>query len=140
MLSSLLAAATSFSLQISDLNCLAINIYHEARNQPVEGQFAVAEVVLNRTKDPRWPSSVCAVVTQKYKTTCQFSWFCDQRGDRPRDSVAWKQAQNVAIIVSLAKTNYAGGALFYHSKLVNPRWARSMEESARIKDHIFYKG
>ncbi|NDD82963.1 cell wall hydrolase [bacterium] len=140
MLSSLAAAITAFSLQFSDLNCLAINIYHEARNQPVEGQFAIAEVVLNRTKDRRWPSSICGVVTQKYKSICQFSWFCDNKTDRPKDKVAWKQAQDIAILASLVKTNYTDGALFYHSKSVSPSWARNMVNTISIKDHVFYKG
>ena len=74
------------------LMCMALNIYHEARNQSIVGQVAVAEVVMNRVEDSRFPDTICEVVKQAvtYKNTdkpvlhkCQFSWYCDGQKDEP---------------------------------------------------------
>jgi len=81
--------------------CLALNIYHEARNQPVAGQIAVSEVVLNRVADSKYPNTICEVVYQaKYKkgsnlpirNQCQFSWYCDGKSDKPTDIDAYRWA------------------------------------------------
>ena len=78
--------------------CLALNIYFEARNQPIEGQLAVAQVVINRVLDDRYPDHACDVITQgptypdsnlPIRHKCQFSWYCDGRSDRPTDFDAW---------------------------------------------------
>ena len=83
------------------ITCLAQNIYFEARDQPTIGQRAVAEVVLNRVHDPRWPDTVCEVIRegptyswkQDYpiKHRCQFSWYCDGLSDKPKDQRAWSK-------------------------------------------------
>ena len=97
--------------------CMALNIYHEAKNQPIEGMLAVGEVVLNRVEDERFPNNVCEVIKQgpvkeSWKTRqtpdpddavfypvrhrCQFSWYCDGLSDKPYEQEAWAQAQQVA--------------------------------------------
>ena len=68
------------------ITCLALNVYHEARNEPMNGMYAVASVVINRVQDDRWPNNVCAVVKDGYRGQhkCQFSWYCDGKSDRPK--------------------------------------------------------
>ena len=78
-----LMASSSF-VMADEVRCLATNIYWEARNQSIQGMYAVADVTLNRVKDKRWPSTVCEVVKQRRKGVCQFSWFCDGKPDLPR--------------------------------------------------------
>ena len=129
---------------------LAQNIYFEARDQPTIGQRAVAEVVLNRVHDPRWPDTVCEVVRegptyrwkQHYpiKHRCQFSWFCDGLSDKPKDQRAWNRAVSIAeeVYSSYGLTiPVVDGATFYHSVDVNPAWNR--EYITTIADHIFYR-
>ena len=129
--------------------CLALNIYHEARNQPVAGQIAVSEVVLNRVTDDRYPNTVCKVVRQAeysrgsrhpVRWRCQFSWFCDGKSDRPEDVDAYRWA------LSLSKRILNGefaplveGATHYHTVFVNPEWNIKKEKVAKIGDHIFYR-
>ena len=73
------------------ITCLALNVYHEARNEPMNGMYAVASVVINRVQDDRWPNNVCAVVKDGYRkdsVKCQFSWYCDGKTDRPKEDRA----------------------------------------------------
>ena len=82
--------------------CLALNVYHEAKNQSLAGQIAVAEVVMNRVDDPRYPNNVCDVVKQgltyKWKPSvpirnqCQFSWYCDGKSDVAKEKDAWEES------------------------------------------------
>jgi len=88
------------------LVCLALNVYHEARDQPFIGQVAVAQVVMNRVRDDRYPDSVCDVVKQgptyswkqdfPVRHRCQFSWYCDGKSDKTPDQTAWQQAMLIA--------------------------------------------
>ena len=88
------------------LMCLALNVYHEAKNQSLIGQIAVAQVVMNRVKDERYPNTVCEVVEQgptyswkpdyPVRNRCQFSWYCDGKSDKPKEEFAWEQAITVA--------------------------------------------
>jgi spore germination cell wall hydrolase CwlJ-like protein len=127
-----------------EVNCLALNIYHEARGEPQEGQLAVAYVTMNRVASPRYPKTVCAVVWQNG----QFSWTRDGRSDVPRDQRAWDRAKRIA---SFIYTNYARfqevlkgatdmtkGALFYFApKKVSPYWTRNMVATTAIGSHVF---
>ena len=84
---------------IEAITCLALNIYFESRNQPIEGQVAVSQVVLERVKSKKYPDTVCEVVFQgptyswsvnyPIKNRCQFSWYCDGISDKPKDEIAW---------------------------------------------------
>jgi len=132
------------------LICLALNVYHEAKNQSFMGQVAVAQVVMNRVKDARYPNTVCDVVKQaetyKYKPTipiknkCQFSWYCDGKSDKPEEPKAWRDAMHVANGVYNGHIgDFVEGATHYHAYYVNPSWANVKKYVLRIDDHIFYK-
>lgn len=128
--------------------CLALNIYHEARNQPVKGQVAVSHVVLNRVADKRYPNDVCSVVQQAKRTKygklilhkCQFSWWCDGKSDHPRDSDAFRWAMHVSLGVIYGQyPDLSNGATHYHSDKVSPKWAIKKVKTAVIGNHIFYR-
>lgn len=132
------------------LLCLALNVYHEARDQPLAGQYAVAEVVLNRVYDSRFPYTVCEVVKQGPTYTwkkdfpvrhrCQFSWYCDGKSDKPRNKPAWKAALAVARDALTGEpSSNIGYATHYHSVHVKPSWASSKIFIGKIGDHIFYR-
>ena len=133
------------------LVCLALNIYHEARDQPFIGQVAVAQVVMNRVHDDRYPDDVCGVVMQgptyswkpdfPVRHRCQFSWYCDGKPDVPKNEKAWRKAQDVAFLVLYNKINLdvTEGATHYHATYVRPAWARTKTRTTRIEKHIFYR-
>lgn len=131
--------------QLKQLNCLALNIYHEARGEPVAGQYAVAEVTMNRVSSRRYPDTVCEVVYQKRwdsirkRYVSAFSWT-EISPDAEPDTQAWKEAKNIAaeIYYDEAKPR-VHGAIFYHARYVKPSWSRKRTEVARIGQHIFYK-
>ena len=117
-------------------HCLAGAVYFEARSEPLEGQLAVAEVVLNRTTSGKYPSSICGVVTQPW----QFSFI--QRGKFPRidkSSEAWRKAVAIA---KIARENLAdkvsSDVLWYHATYVSPSWGRRLNRVTQIGAHIFY--
>jgi len=135
--------------------CLALNIYHEARGSNFADQAAVADVVLNRVDDARYPDSICEVVYQgkqkpswkdpnvmvMVRNMCQFSWYCDGKSDEPKDTDAWRQAQQTAYMMSV-HNDFRGiteGATHYHANYVKPKWARDFQLIGRIGDHIFYR-
>lgn len=121
--------------------CLAQAVYYEARGEPAEGQAAVAQVVLNRTRSGRHPSTVCGAVFEgASRPGCQFSFACDTRlARRPLEAAAWTRAQGVAAEV-LAGRGPAGlqTAMNYHADYVHPRWAEPLQRTAEIGRHIFY--
>jgi len=129
--------------------CLAQNIYYEARSSNLADQAAVADVVLNRVDDRRYPNTVCGVVRQGKKNTdgsmrrnmCQFSWYCDGKSDWPRDMDSWVNAQQIAYLM-LHLNRYRGiteGATHYHADYVNPSWASSKQLVGTIGLHIYYR-
>ena len=135
---------------IEAIVCLALNVYHEAKNQSLSGQIAVAEVVMNRVDDPRYPNNVCDVVKQglTYKwnpgfpirNKCQFSWYCDGKSDAAKQVDAWEESLSVAKGVYHGYLNaYLEGATHYHAYYVNPSWAETKTYITRIDDHIFYR-
>jgi len=132
------------------LMCLALNVYHEAKNQSFIGQVAVAQVVMNRVKDERYPNNVCDVVKQgltykwnpsiPIKNRCQFSWYCDGKSDRPREPYAWAYAQMVAADVMQGDaTDITLGATHYHANYVRPYWADKLQYTVTYGSHLFYK-
>ncbi|MCA0928635.1 cell wall hydrolase [Ruegeria profundi] len=122
--------------------CLAEALYFEARGESVRGQFAVAEVILNRVESGRFPDSVCGVIKQgtgkKYQ--CQFTYTCDGRKEVIREKKAYERVAKVAraAIDGIAK-ELTEGATHYHTTAVRPSWARVYKETARIGVHIFYR-
>lgn len=132
------------------LVCLALNIYHEARDQPFIGQVAVAQVVMNRIQDERYPNNPCDVVRQgpTYSWTkdfpvrhrCQFSWYCDGKSDKAKDKEAWDQSVTIAHGVYHGNLDdFVEGATHYHAYYVYPEWAETKTKVVRIGDHIFYR-
>jgi len=123
------------------LMCLALNVYFEARSDNMEGQYAVAHVVMNRVQSHRFPNDVCSVVTQHRKgRTCQFSWYCDGKSDKPRDAYAMAYATMVAADVLRGEAaDMTGGATHYHANYVRPYWASELEHTVTIGSHLFYK-
>ncbi len=123
--------------------CLAEALYFEARGEPVKGQFAVAEVILNRVESSRYPDTFCGVIRQgtgrKYQ--CQFTFTCDGRAETIAERRAYERVAKVARIVLDGVTQNAltDGATHYHTTNVNPRWARVFAETTRIGQHIFYR-
>jgi spore germination cell wall hydrolase CwlJ-like protein len=128
----------------SELKCLATAIYFEARGEPEEGQLAVAQVVLNRVKNPTYPNTICGVVYQNKtkRNRCQFSFACDGRADRVTDKSAWAEAEDLARrSVEEQKATFieeVGSATHYHATYVRPRWASRMTQTDKIGRHIFY--
>ncbi len=124
-----------------EIECLALNVYFEARSEPERGQLAVAHVVMNRVDDPRFPGSVCGTIRQGGETRnkCQFSWWCDGRSDRPRNGQAWKRARTIAQDVYFDQAaDPTRGALWYHAHYVAPKWSRSLIQGPIIGQHVFY--
>jgi spore germination cell wall hydrolase CwlJ-like protein len=123
------------------LVCLALNVYYEARGEPIAGQEAVAQVVLNRVKHKAFPNTVCKVVMQGgiRRHKCQFSWYCDGRSDIPQNEGAWYKALIISIKVMNHSTDLTNGATYYHALYVKPYWAKHLKQTRVIGSHIFYK-
>ncbi|MCA1198516.1 cell wall hydrolase [Sphingomonas sp. R647] len=119
----------------AELNCLAIGVYYESKGEPLEGQLAVAEVILNRAKSGRFPASVCGVLTQRG----QFSFVRGGRLPQPPASArAWKTALAVAQVArDDAWDSRVSNALFFHARYVSPGWRRARVGS--VGNHIFYR-
>lgn len=125
----------------AEWECLSQAIYHEARGESLEGQIAVAEVILNRKDSGQYPKTVCGVVEQGTgeKYMCQFSYFCDGLSDEIRDQDAWDRAGRIArVLLDGAPRDLTNGALFYHTKAVSPYWADEFHQTAEIGAHLFY--
>jgi spore germination cell wall hydrolase CwlJ-like protein len=122
----------------SEIGCLALNIYHEARGESLQGQMAVAAVTLNRVGDQRFPNTVCDVVWQPK----QFSWTVSPDSYFPTDMVTWRKAVFVAtrVYYSRGLLRPVGNATHYHSVRVQPGWSSSnrMQLVSRIGRHMFY--
>ena len=153
--------------QVPDLapEWLALNMYHEARNQGTAGLFAVSAVVLNRVNDSRFPNSVCEVIEQgpireswktrqhkdllaserKYypiKNKCQFSWYCDGKSDIPFNKKKYQELLDLSKAIMYNEISFVDitdGALFYHADYVTPEWAETKQKTVEIQDHIFYR-
>jgi N-acetylmuramoyl-L-alanine amidase len=128
-----------------ELFCLTMNIYHEARGEPLAGQYAVGEVTMNRVFSEDYPDTICEVVHQKHwnpknKTWSNaFSWAEYDYSVNLR-SKPWKQAYKIAKNIYYdSYERQLDGALFYHAKYVKPGWAKRYEKVATIGKHIFYK-
>ena len=128
-----------------NLQCLALNIYYEARGEPRTGQYAVAEVTMNRVASEYFPDTVCGVVYQKRwdylrkRYVAAFSWteFDTQPAPEGRE---WRRAQEVAQVVYYGRhVPRLDGVLHYHSIYIKPSWARGRKPVARIGRHLFYR-
>ena len=126
----------------AEQRCLAAGIYFEARGEDVRGQAAVAQVILNRVRNPTYPKSICGVVYQNdsWRNRCQFSFACDGIKDRVRSPQAWNIAEEIALATTAGKIWFpeVGSSTHYHATYVRPHWARSMRKVGRIGLHVFY--
>jgi hypothetical protein len=123
--------------------CLAQAVYFEARNQPLRGQAAVAQVVINRVFSPYYPSEVCSVVYQNAhrRLACQFTFACDGHPETVRERGAWYRAQRIArqTLDGQIWLPEVGKSTHYHAAYVRPRWVREMRTMARHGLHTFYR-
>ena len=134
----------------NDYHCLASNIYWESRNQSLGGKMAVAQVVMNRVDNERFPDTICSVVKQtKYYPSggidlhdCQFSWYCDGLADDPlqNEKHIYEDVFYLAVnMIEQDSMDITEGATHYHSDKVHPYWADSLQRMTKIDNHIFYK-
>lgn len=137
---------SSIVVSKDELVCMALNDYWEARSETMAGRIAVAQVVMNRAMDRRFPSNICEVVKQNFfqgaLNKCQFSWFCDDRADTPYEADAWRTSLKIAAAVLQKDSSIpdpTGGALWYHADHVRPHWTSDYETTTMIGSHVFYR-
>jgi spore germination cell wall hydrolase CwlJ-like protein len=143
---------TYFNINNDDSYCLALNIYHEARGEDLDGMMAVGNVTMNRLMSERFPATLCGVVFQGMhrqnwknesvpkRDQCHFSWYCDGKSDEPTDHRAWASAVMLAQML-LTSTDYVditNGATHYHTTGVKPWWCKDMKPLGTIGNHVFY--
>ena len=130
------------------IECMALNIYYETHASSLIDAMAVSDVVLNRVFDTRYPDTVCKVVKQAVmsngtpvKNKCQFSWYCDNKPDNPKDSKKWALAQAYAkeFLNAGRFRGITEGATHYHAHYVKPAWRKTKTKIARVGAHIFYR-
>ncbi|WP_340110464.1 cell wall hydrolase [Pikeienuella sp. HZG-20] len=124
------------------LQCLAEAIYFESRGETTRGQFAVAEVILNRVDSGAYPGSVCEVVTQgaQKRHACQFSYACDGKKERIGNRAAFVKAAKIAkVMLSGRPRVLTDGATHFHTTSVRPSWSKRLSKTVRIGSHVFYR-
>lgn len=123
----------------AEWDCLRKALYFEARGEGLKGQFAVAEVILNRVDSAQYPNSVCAVVGQGGSGSCQFSYVCDGASDTMRERSAVEVAGRIAaVMLNGGSRDLTAGATYFHSRAVYPSWANTFTRTASIGAHLFY--
>jgi spore germination cell wall hydrolase CwlJ-like protein len=134
---------TENEFRAREFRCMATAIYHEARGETIEGQTAVAQVIMTRVRSDYYPNTICGVVFQGQwnRNSCQFSFACDGRTDAPKDGKLWDVAIDVAkkVISGKAFIKEIAEATHYHATYVSPTWRNKMEKIKRIGVHVFYK-
>ncbi len=124
-----------------DLSCLAEALYFEARGTTLDGERAVGEVILNRASDSRFPDTVCGVIDQRFRGSCQFSYRCDSI---PNDvynepaSLAQARAISLELLVNRGE-DITNGALFFHAASMRPGWFATLSPRGRFGGNIFYR-
>lgn len=125
-----------YEIDDPEVQCLAENLFHEARGEGVEGKLAVAFVTMNRVKHVRWADTVCEVVHEPY----QFSWTHQDMTidlDNPIERRSWEQSQEIALgVLNREYINDMIGVTHYHATHVSPDWGK--REVAQVGNHIFY--
>ena len=129
-----IAALPSIDLD-EETRCLATAVYYESKGEPLEGQLAVAQVILNRRDSGRFASSLCGVVYQRG----QFSFTWDGRPDRPAESATWRTAQAIAVIAATDDwREIVPDATHFHARRVSPGW-NGLQRMSAIGNHVFYR-
>lgn len=130
--------------------CLALNIYFEAKSEPIKGKMAVALTPISRAKVDEFPDTICNVVWQKRrhprtgKWVAQFTWTLDGKPDEPRNQRQWTEAQNMASAIFSEGSNgwhivdFTNGATHYHANYVDPWWRNKLPYLTKVGAHLFY--
>ena len=135
----------------SELNCMALNIYHEARGESEVGRLAVANVTMNRVNHRRYPDTICGVVQQGIHYTnwkgnrmpkrhkCQFSWYCDGKADTVFENRAWANSLDLALEVMMGMHSdiTKGATHYYNPHKADPSWAQQYAMTAQHGNHVF---
>ena len=143
------AIRTAQAEEVKQIQCLATNIYYETMASSLIDSMAVTDVVLNRVKHEKYPSTPCEVVHQSYLNDkgepllnkCQFSWYCDGKADEPQNAEAWERSVNHAVTM-FTTSKWRGiteGSTHYHATYVSPSWAKAFTKIAQMGAHIFYR-
>lgn len=123
----------------AEWECMKTALYFEARGETIEGQFAVAEVILNRVDSVRYPNTVCGVVKQGGTRECQFSFHCDGRTEAMVDQEAEDISGRIArVMLDGAPRSLTDGAMYFHTLGVKPSWSKRFAKTASIGAHLFY--
>ncbi len=133
----------------AEVQCLAQNMYWEARNESTAGKIAVSQVVFNRVRSERFPNSICGVIKQgkhinnhPVRNRCQFSWYCDGKIDDPKNQRVWDQTLELSKYLVRSRDvlwDITDGATHYHATYVSPSWSRVFHRVMQIDTHVFYK-
>ncbi|MBA3325668.1 MAG: cell wall hydrolase [Rhodobacteraceae bacterium] len=126
----------------AEFQCLAAAIYFESRGEPLSGQIAVAEVVLNRVDSRGYPGTICGVTTQGAGSGrgCQFSYACDGRADVMTSAGPKARAEKLArMLIDGRPRTVTAGATHFHATYVRPAWSRQFARTAAIGNHVFYR-
>jgi len=147
----------SSNIEDPEVECIAKNMWFEARNEGTAGVYAVTNVVFNRMDSEKYPQTACDVIEQaKYSTwwlkekgklvpiknMCQFSWYCDGKSDEPSDDVTYEQLYELSMDILSTDFPYldiTDGATHYHADYIFPAWAITKTRTVEIEDHIFYR-
>ena len=145
LFATLMHAMVAGDVDRRERSCLALNVYYEARGEPIEGQYAVAEVTMNRVANPRYPTTVCETVYQqkwdylRKRYVSAFSWTELDNNPEPTGD-AWERAVSVADLTYAGRRDHVlDGAVHYHAAYIRPSWSRGKKPVARIGQHLFYK-
>ena len=142
-----------FLFQEREETCMALGLYHEARGEPVLGQYGVAATVLNRVRSSAYPNSICGVVFQNKhkKFRCQFSFACDDISDKPRHNESYAKMQRLsktllskgmareAKFIGQGFQSSVDGMTHYHRHDVNPSWSKKLQQISKLGAHVFFK-
>ena len=147
-------AVHKMELKVGDVKCLAKNIFFEAAVESTAGKVAVAYVTLNRVESDKYPNTICEVVYQgshfsnghPKRDMCQFSWYCDGKGDTPKPGQLWNESQRVAKEMlrrhlSSQLLDITDGSTHYHANWMEtfPKWSTKRKKMLAIDQHIFYR-
>jgi spore germination cell wall hydrolase CwlJ-like protein len=140
---SLFGGLTEDEFRARELRCMATAIYFEARDEPIKGQIAVAQVIMNRIRSPFYPKTICGVVYQgeRNRHGCQFSFTCTGKHNSVKEKPEWATAVKLAkqVIAGEIWLDEVGYATHYHATYVHPPWRHELDKICQIGGHIFYK-
>ena len=125
-----------------ELKCLSEALYFEARGEQIEGQIAVADVIINRKSSSHFPNTICGVVSEgsHRRHACQFSYNCDGKLELIYDKKTYSRIVKLSsMILNGAFSDVTNGATFFHASEVSPSWSKKFKKTRKIGRHIFYK-